>query len=466
MGLTYIGLILAPLCAYLLLANQKALFRLAVFSIPFTGTAFFMLQSAKLANDERGVGIRVSLVLFLLLFIFGLLKAIRLSKFRIPIQARVYLLLMIALVVIVMLSQLMPLYISGSFNVVDSYSSALMHAEEIPLYYDVQWATQSAYFIFGCFVSIFLVIYLQEEKLLIGAIRAYLYATIFVAAWGLLEWLLYQLEVIYPYYLFNHVSANWGGSMVLNGFVRITSVGLEPSILAQQLITALPFFLYKESDKNAVIPPLLRKIGGGMIVAVLLLSTSATAYIGLAFVFTAYLLSIKKSITYRGLLVNLVVGTMFLIALVLLSDSIYELVTQKLNSYSGKERMMSIVYAITYFINYPVLGIGWGVMPSWDLFFCLLAGAGILGLVIMSVLLATITISLLSMQNKDPENDYLRRSSLLSFLSLLLVSQVSGFIYHALYFWFILGFVIAVIVHISRASNAITMTHMHVSKEA
>ncbi len=452
MSITFTGMVLIPLCVYFFLFKQRYLFNLAVFSIPFTGTAFFVLHGAQLANDERGLGIRVSIILFSLLFLMGLVKAAKLARFHMPFLARWYLTLILILTLTIVLSQMMPLYISGSFNVVDSYKEILAYADEIPLYYDIQWATQALYFVFGCLVSMYLVIHLGTSDLLISTLRIYLYSTIFVSAWGLIEWLLYQLSVPYPYQLFNHNSASFGGSMELYGMVRITSVALEPSILSQQLITTLPFFLFKEKGAITVLSPALHKLGAGMIILVLMLSTSATAYIGLLFVLIWYYFSLDR-ITYNTILIRSAI-TIFFIGVVLgLSDYIYGIVMYKIESFSGNERLMSVMYAVKYFVNYPILGIGWGVMPSWDLLFCVLAGSGLIGFVVMFMLFAQIIVTLLKIRAKEYGYEYVRKSSLLSFVSLLLVSQLSGFIYHSLYFWFILGFVVAVIVHITNVES-------------
>jgi len=459
MSITFVGMVLIPLCVYFFLFKRSCLFNMAVFSVPFTGTAFFMLQGVQLANDARGLGIRVSIVLFSLLFILGIIKTATLAKFHIPFRARWYMMLMFILTLIIVLSQLMPLYISGSFSVVDSYNEILTYANEVPLYYRVQWATQVSYFIFGCLVSIYLVVHLDSIQLLISTIRVYLYSTIFVCLWGLLEWFLFQFDVPYPYYLFNHNSTNFGGSMELDGVVRITSVALEPSILSQQLISALPFFLFKEKGIGAVLSPILHKLGTGLIIIVLLLSTSATAYAGLLFVLVWYYFSLER-MTYKIIMTKLAIAAIFIGVALGLSSYIYDLVMYKIGSYSGKERLMSIMYAVKYFSNYPILGIGWGVMPSWDLLFCVLAGSGLMGFAVMFILCSQIIVTLLKGRVKDHLCEYMRKSSLLSFISLLLVSQLSGFIYHSLYFWFILGFVVAVIVHLKSNKSRMDASDM------
>ena len=240
--------------------------------------------------------------------------------------------------------------------------------------------------------------------------------------------------------------------MELYGMVRITSVALEPSILSQQLITTLPFFLFKEKGANIVLSPALHKLGAGMMILVLLLSTSATAYIGLLFVLIWYYFSLDR-VTYKTVLVRFAIAILFIGLVLGLSDYIYGLVMYKMESFSGNERLMSVMYAVKYFVNYPILGIGWGVMPSWDLLFCVLAGSGLMGFVVMFILFAQIIVTLLKIRAKEHVYEYMRKSSLLSFASLLLVSQLSGFIYHSLYFWFILGFVVAVIVHITNVES-------------
>jgi O-antigen ligase len=125
---------------------------------------------------------------------------------------------------------------------------------------------------------------------------------------------------------------------------------------------------------------------------------------------------------------------------------------QKLSDYSGMERLKAVVFGFRYFTEYPWLGIGWGVFPTWDFLICFLAGAGIIGLFTFFWVLTGISRNF-SRQKKNElgggagENQemmFLRTSVIHSFGILLTVSQISGFIYHSQYFWFILGLTVAV----------------------
>jgi hypothetical protein len=52
----------------------------------------------------------------------------------------------------------------------------------------------------------------------------------------------------------------------------------------------------------------------------------------------------------------------------------------KLESYSAIERLQSVVNSWEYFLKYPTLGVGWGVVTVDDLVVNLLVNSGVIGL--------------------------------------------------------------------------------------
>jgi O-antigen ligase len=231
------------------------------------------------------------------------------------------------------------------------------------------------------------------------------------------------------------------GTLVLYGKPRVSSVALEPSILSQQLLTVIPVLFWGLIYRQTFFGLRLQKLLLISIICTLLLAQSSTAYMGLfcfvCIVITTFILQnkIPKKILYAmsGLVI------IFVSTLPLLINQILH----KLETYSGIERFKSLSFAWHYFTEYPILGIGWGVMPSWDFIVCILAGMGIIGLVVFTALLIICFYNIKRQLISTPINQPFLLGINQGLLLLLFVSQSSGFIYHSLYFWLMLGFAIS-----------------------
>ena len=96
-----------------------------------------------------------------------------------------------------------------------------------------------------------------------------------------------------------------------------------------------------------------------------------------------------------------------------------------------------MTYGHGYFLEYPLLGLGWGVFPTYDLVINLLVNFGILGTIAFLTYIGYLLFKL-SVLNRLLQKDYIR-AVLNSLIMILLISQLSGFIYHSQYFWVFLG---------------------------
>ena len=117
----------------------------------------------------------------------------------------------------------------------------------------------------------------------------------------------------------------------------------------------------------------------------------------------------------------------------------------KVDSYSGFERAKSFIYGFDYFTSSPILGIGWGVFPVWDVILCIASGAGLIGLVFFLKFIFSVSGLYKKVLNSNLGNDeYLLAQGLWKgLLIVLILGQLSGFIYYEQYVWFILGITIA-----------------------
>ena len=126
----------------------------------------------------------------------------------------------------------------------------------------------------------------QEIKELL---KVFSYSTMFAVIWGLLQFITYYFGVPYPAFLFNNNAfATQCYSQIDNNVKRISSIALEPSTFATNLICFIPlvlgtFLTLKEKMKE-------KKYIITFIVLVLtttcaVLTTSATTYFGLLTVY-------------------------------------------------------------------------------------------------------------------------------------------------------------------------------------
>jgi O-antigen ligase len=114
-------------------------------------------------------------------------------------------------------------------------------------------------------------------------------------------------------------------------------------------------------------------------------------------------------------------------------------------TYSGIERFKTVVYGYKYFLDYPILGLGWGVFPTYDFLINLLVNFGIMGAIPFTILIYNIVIKFKNkIKFSSKKDNYLYRAGIESFVLLIIVSQLSGFIYHSQYFWLYLGIAISI----------------------
>lgn len=440
MNIYLIGWIIIPVSLLLFIKSPLKLLYATVFFIPFTGTSVFELNLGTL--DAQGI--RVSMYLgFLYLFRYSIST---LSSWKIGFPNRFFSMsLLFLLIGIVIISLAMPIIINGELDVLDGYSDLIYYAEEKPLYFQLQYLTQVLYFIFGCLITYIIAIN-NKQEIIRKLLKIYLISSLFVCTWGLFEIFCFYTGLPYPAFLFNQNSMNFSGTIVLNGIPRITSVALEPSILSQQLLTTIPLLFWAYFYKSYIFSKAVDFLALTLITVVLALSLSTSAYAGLAIIYLLITFNLfrKKTIKMWFLVLNIVIITAIFFSLPFIIEDIYN----KLNSFSGVERLRAFSHGWEYFTKYPVLGIGWGVLPSLDLVINILTGSGILGLLIFILLFISIYFGLNQVKKYCMSIDKfcvtLVEGTLYSLSILIIVSQISGFIYHSLYFWFILGISMAV----------------------
>jgi hypothetical protein len=447
MEITYLGLTLIPLGFIWLVFSERWLFLSAIFFVPFTASALVNFPSGFWLSPVQFLG-----SLWLLRYIFIMLS------FNIKMSVTYW--LMTAFFAVVVMSVAMPLLINGDIFI---RGTILLDATG-PLYFSSRNITLPMYVFFGLLFAAFLSFRNSNQGALQETLRVYVGSAIFVSVWGLFQFSCNLTGFEYPYFIFNN-SANevaQGYSQTIVGqyeeFFRISSVASEPSVMAQFLVPVLPIAILALLLKKTILTTFWDFLAIILIVAVLLVSTSSTAYFGLGLCFVMTPLIALIFLGHAGMkVVGFFTLVIIIIILAYLSSQTFvefvnDFILNKLSSGSGIERLMTVEYAWSYFLEYPVFGIGWGSATSNDLVVNLLASFGVIGFGIFTLLIGYVIIRLASAVVSSRRIHIFREAKLaevlslavlISFLLSLSLQQTSGFNYGYTYFWMSLGLVIA-----------------------
>lgn len=382
MTLTWAGWLLLPTALVLVLVAPRLLYALMIFFIPFSATAV-----VNVGTHEGGSGVQAYMFLGAAWLVALIFSGLHRGSVILPKHCGHSIGFLLTFGAAAALSLAMPAVIDGSLTIA---SAELLHAEETPLRLGSRHFTQLAYLLFGIGLSISIAAKCASTDGLSRTLRSYLAGTACVSAWGLVQWLCYKVGIRYPAEVFNTSvteSARGYEQLITElGVQRISSAATEPSILAQSLLVIVPMLLFGSiAPKARIFSRVADNTVLILMVATLVLSTSATAYIGLA---ACLLIGWRQMFRLRiarvGHVAALSAGALVLSLLFLAVDParawVQELVLTKGGTFSGVERVASVITAWSYAREYPVLGVGWGTVTSHDLIVKLLANSGALGL--------------------------------------------------------------------------------------
>lgn len=449
MQVTSIGWILIPVGIGLYLFAPKALYAWMVFFLPFSATA---VVNVAFADSISGVQPT---------FFFGALWLAKeiprlwrvrsadreLQLYRPARQLGFFLL-------VVMLSLIMPVWIRGRITI---DSAEFAHPDTTALQFTSRHITQAIYVIYGVLLTICVAVKNLEIREFMGSVRLFVISGIFTSFWGLFQLYCYWSGIPYPAYIFNtsETTSALGYLDELQdiGLRRISSVTTEPSILAQYLLIVVVFALFAVVSSRPLISKTWDRLALIVIVTVLLVSTSTTAYVGLAvtvFLYMGalvYLRILRPRHAVTLLLFTTFVGYIYEVYSPA-RDVVDSMLLGKAESYSGIARLLSIFLARDYFLQYPILGVGWGSVTSDDLVFKLLSNTGILGLLTFSSFLLTVGARLWRgariLETRISTETFLSVCMLLAFLVLLFTNVTTGFVFAYGHAWFVFGLAMSV----------------------
>lgn len=464
MEITGTGAILILLGSILFFTSHRWIYILTVFFIPFTGTALINFPSGFWLQPFQFFGI---------LWILGELARVFVAgKVRLPPFRGLSLFFLFLFVGVVALSMIMPIIIDGKILI---QSTQLLDYSSAPLEFTYRNLTAYLYILFGAIITTLMAARNSQREELLFTLRIYTLSGLFVSFWGWLQFFCYQFDLPYPYAVFNNAT-----NVMARGFIqvvteletvqttRISSVSTEPSVFAQYLLTVVPIFIYSTVQKQPLWSRRIDRFALFMILSVLLLSTSSSAYIGLAFLglATFLVLSISGKLNWKIMAILATLpfcGFLVYFGFPVVREVVQFFVLSKLQEGSGLERLFAILYAWEYFKEYPVLGVGWGSVTSFDLIVNLLSNSGVLGLtsffLVIIYCLGRLIRAVRMSHGPQPARGPVAPETLgvgliLSLTTLMAVQMVAGFLYGYGYFWFILGMVIGVgsLLHRERLS--------------
>ena len=457
--MTALGYILVPIGLAGLLTSSRWLYRLFVFWTLFSATA---VLNVGVGGNESALQVWM---FFGALWILRLgLERARLFDFSIDNRLKSTSYWVIAFLGVATISLAMPVFINGSLQIASPF---LGDSEQTPLFLSGHNITQLLYLIFGGIIAICVAHVNLSDQSREETERIILYSGIFIACWGIFQFICNITGLSYPSFLLNNSgSASATGFMETldNGVSRVSSATVEPSVLSQALVTILPLTLPAWRKRGSVFSRRRDRLVAILFVVVLVLSTSATAYIGLVILALTYMVySVRTGSTSRGkailafAMIAILAAAFAAVAFIsvpFVSQLVNSMLLSKATSGSGIERAMTISLAFGYFKQYPILGIGWGSATSHDLIVKLLSNVGIVGTVVFFCAIFFIVRS--NWQRISSRNSPLELSRevwLMSLVSFVLTSIVIEFPLPFGNFWLIIGMSMATACSSATASD-------------
>jgi len=449
--ITPIGGILIVVAIYFFWFKPDLLYWCMVFALPFSATAIVNVDFA----GSRS-GIQAAIVFGALWIVSQGSKLLKNSDTWHSEHIRTSVRRLRLFMFVVALSLVMPVWINGKLTVECPDVGCVDYG---PLGLSARHVTQTIYLAYGITISIFIALRNSDLREFRKTIQVFLASSIFVSFWGFLQWYCYRAGISYPAFIFNNNASESAQGYLEElsdlGLTRISSVATEPSMLSQFMLIAGVFGAFAVFGGRTVLSKLWDRVALGAAVLVLLLSTSSTAYAGLAVLLPASMFGLwyLKKLNLRPLaIVGIVMVALYVVyaSSSLVQDVADNMIFSKAEGYSAVGRFNSLLLAFDYFRMFPILGIGWGSAPSYDLALKLLSNTGILGLLTFGLfVLTTLTSLWRSMAWKVPQQRVSERAYwacclLVASFMLIVTNEISGFAFVYGHPWFVFGMALAV----------------------
>ncbi|MGC2162487.1 MAG: hypothetical protein WA634_11290 [Silvibacterium sp.] len=448
MTITFLGWIILPLSLALIISKPEWVYAMAIFFLPFSATAV-----VNLGSGDSGSGIQVWFYLAILLLLRW--AFVSLFEFEIIInkELRRPLAYLMLFVIVCAISLLMPFWINGRLQIMSPF---LMDFTTTPLVFSSKNITGFIYILVGFSFTIFIANKNTTSKEFRRSSSLYLLSCVFLAGWGLLQLCLHAMHLPYPAMIFNNsaspAAAGYKETIGAVDIARLTSAAVEPGMLVQTLLVGIAFTLPALLGNGYIWSRYKDRMAAFLLISICLAATSSTGYIGLVLLFILICWELHRSKQLRASFVVLSIGGMFAAvgayyAIGIFHDIINSALLNKSSSYSALERGKTIYYALQYFLDYPILGVGWASVTSHDLVAKLLSNTGILGFTTFCTFIGILLIKLSSrLRTGIIDKTHFDQASVILFIAcveMLALAVLSEFPDVFGHFWFILGMGIA-----------------------
>lgn len=384
MSPTATGPLLFLLALYVFAFRPTQLAYFAVFFAPFSATAIVNFNSV--GYKAGGVGITPAMTFTLMLFVAQFIYGYGARRLRISTGHLVQLGLILLFLAVALFSLTMN---AAMGHIIDPVK------------------THTVYLTIYLGATILFSLEFVREGGVERAIRVARASAIFVCIWGLLQLVCSVTGIPYPSVLFNNSNSDSADMFAQNlgAFARISSVAVEPSVMAASLLHFAAFGVTILS-RSAEFRTRYWVWPVGLVVLTLLFSTSSTAYVGLVVI--AFLIALERPVL--SLIAGVPLLTIFFGLLaswpkardVLLASTI-----NKNESFSYNDRTSQVVRDLNSFYSQPLLGSGWGRAVNFNAATTMLCNVGVIGTTVFVVCglvtLVSLTLGAQTMQTKDPK---------------------------------------------------------------
>ena len=312
--------------------------------------------------------------------------------------------------------------------------------------------TMGARTIFVFVIMIAMSFRIKTKKEVEELVKVFCISSIFAVIWGLFQFITFYFGIPYPAFLFNNNPyAAQCYDQIENNIKRVTSIALEPSTFAVNLMAVLPFLMgtfisMKKSFKE-------KKYLWLFIITVLttacaILTTSSTTYVGLVAVYGLFVLYVLFGFKKKGVLDNRKknfnkIALLTIISIILavivgfgslrigyalktidylkteqitdnenrkdeyssalknLVKTFKQMTVEKLGTGSAQERMIGEKIGLSMFKYSPIFGFGCISYRTFSLFTNILVNTGILGILAYSYILYIVIKALIKYREKD-----------------------------------------------------------------
>lgn len=454
MTITPIGYIFIPLGLLLFLFSKRALLKITLLCLCFSGTIIGGMPDKQL-----------SISLFNFLTFFWILRefidySLRNKKNLTNLSLSVFLLLLFGFCAI--FSTLNAFFYDGLEYLTPTSEG----------YFKINYLNFSFWNIFNTWILIQNIIFsILLAHFIINngtnnIIKYYFFSLIILICFVFIEIANFYLDLNLPLHYFNNIyTSEYGGEFLSrlsgsNNLLRVSSLSEEPSFLAFHLLTGLSFVIAANTTGNV---PFIKKrylLYILLFIFSIILTLSTTGYIGLFL-----LLLFNFFLTYKLKFLKMVIPVVIILYIVNLMALAYipeyaliqnlvlnEFIFEKLVSGSFQIRLQTIIEGFQIYLQAPLFGIGWGVLNPNDLVIKIAAGTGTIGLVVFFCMISSVLrdykiVKKFRANDKNSKISQLyfldNQPYVVTFLLVLIISELIGFHYRLGEIWFFIALLIS-----------------------